>query len=250
MTKWTKETSAAGQAEIEPQLSTYQRAMRERLLAAPVVPAPGPWRPVFAYEYGIPVGGLLGIGFATAPAPDPGTGTGTGTGTGHDLVMVVSSDGHGLFDAVTGEKIARDRDPDPQHSTPDAVPDLSCPGLGPITGSRVRIAGLFGGGLHTTTADGWTLEVVTPAWPNERILLSTDGGLPHAGPHGEQWWHIFHANRSTFRAAGFSPSGRTIAVATSSDLSLWTREGLGGRVSRRATSAHVSYSPSRDSSPI
>ncbi|MBL3670953.1 hypothetical protein JL475_34405 [Streptomyces sp. M2CJ-2] len=209
MTKWTKKAAPVEQAGRESELSAYQQAMRNRLLAAPVVPAPAPWRSVF--ESRIPVGGLLGIGFATHPD------------SGHDLVIVVSGDGHGLFDAVTGEKIARDRDPDPEDSTPDAVADLSCPGLGPITGSRVHIAGLFGGGLHTTTADGWALEVVTPVWPNERVLLSTDGGLPHAGPHGEEWWHIFHSNYSTFRAAGFSPSGQAIAVATSSDLSLWTR---------------------------
>ncbi|MDQ1051587.1 hypothetical protein QFZ76_009823 [Streptomyces sp. V4I2] len=161
--KWTKKAAPVEQSEREPELSAYQRAMRNRLLAAPVVPAPEPWQPVFEYAYGVPVGGLLGIGFATHPA------------SGHDLVMVVSHDGHGLFDAVTGEKIARDRDPAPEDSTPDAVADLSCPGLGPITGSRVRIAGLFGGGLHTTTTDGWTLEVVTPAWPNERVLLATVG---------------------------------------------------------------------------
>ncbi|MEU1694244.1 hypothetical protein [Streptomyces hirsutus] len=207
MAKWTKKAAPVEQAGHESELSAYQQAMRDRLLAAPVVPAPEPWQPVFASR--VPVGGLLGIGFATHPD------------SGHDLVMVVSGDGHGLFDAVTGEKIARGRDP--EDSTPDAVADLSCPGLGPITGSRVHIAGLFGGGLHTTTADGWALEVVTPAWPNERVLLSSDGGLPHAGPHGEEWWHIFHSNYSTFRAAGFSPSGQTIAVATSSDLSLWTR---------------------------
>ncbi|MEU6092466.1 hypothetical protein ABZ865_37965 [Streptomyces sp. NPDC047085] len=207
--KWTKKAAPLEQSEYEPELSAYQRAMRNRLLAASVVPAPEPWQPVF--ESCVPVGGLLGIGFATHPE------------SGHDLVMAVSHDGHGLFDAVTGAKIARDRDPDPEDSTPDAVADLSCPGLGPITGSRVRIAGLFGGGLHTTTADGWTLEVVTPAWPNDRVLLSTDGGLPHAGPHGERWWHIFHSDYSELRAVGFSPSGKTIAVATSSDISLWTR---------------------------
>ncbi|MGC5342090.1 hypothetical protein, partial [Streptomyces sp. DT171] len=140
------------------------------------------------------------------------------------LVMVVSVDGHGLFDTVTGEKIARDRDPDPDGSTPDAVPDLSCPGLGPIASTRVRIAGLFGGGLHTTTEDSWTLEVVSPEWPHDRVLLSTDGGIPHNGPHGDSWWHIFDSNYSELRAAGFSPSGRTLAVATSSDLTLWTRQ--------------------------
>jgi hypothetical protein len=203
VTKWTKKAAPVEQ----PELSGYQQALRARLLAAPVVPAPEPWQRV-AF---VPVGGLLGIGFASHPED------------GRDLVMVVSHDGHGLFDAVTGEKIARDRDPDPEDSTPDAVADLSCPGLGPISGSRVRIAGLFGGGLHTTTADGWTLEVVTPAWPNDRVLLSGDGGLPHPGPHGERWWHIFHSNYSELRTVGFSPSGQTIAVATSSDISLWTR---------------------------
>ncbi|MFJ8908272.1 hypothetical protein ACIRIU_25255 [Streptomyces sp. NPDC102351] len=206
-----KKAAPVEQAEREFELSAYQQTMRNRLLAAPVVPPPAPWRPVFEHTYGTSVGGLLGIGFASHPE------------SSHDLVMAVSHDGHGLFDAVTGEKIARDRAPNPEDSTPDAVADLSCPGLGPITGSRVHIAGLFGGGQHTTTEDGWHLGVVTPAWPNERILLSIDGGLPHAGPHGEKWWHIFHSNYSTFRAAGFSPSGQTIAVATSSDLSLWTR---------------------------
>ncbi len=213
MMKWTKETPPAGQSDHEPELSDYQRAMRIRILAAPLVPAPDPWRPVFEYEYGVPVGGLVGIGFVTDPD------------TGHDLAMVVSHDGHGLFDAVTGEKIARDRDAGPEDSSRDADPALWCPGLGPAAGSRVRIAGLFGGGLHTTSGDGWRLEVVAPAWPNERVLLSRDGGLPHSGPHGERWWHIFHSHYSELRAAGFSPSGQTLAVATSSDLSLWTRGG-------------------------
>ncbi|PWJ07586.1 hypothetical protein DKG34_09005 [Streptomyces sp. NWU49] len=207
MTKWTKKEAPVERPDLEPKLSAYQREMRERLLAAPVLPAPEPWRRI-AYT---PIGGLLGIGFASHP------------GTGHDVVMVVSHDGHGLFDAVTGKKIARDRDPDPEDSTPDTAADLSCPGLGPVAGSRVHIAGLFGGGLHTTTADGWTLEVVVPAWPHERVLLSRDGGLPHRGPHGERWWHVFHSSYSELRAAGFSPSEQTIAVATSSDVSLWTR---------------------------
>ncbi|MGY6019900.1 hypothetical protein [Streptomyces spinosirectus] len=186
----------------------------QRLLAAPVVQAPEPWRRV-AY---VPVGGLLGIGFTSHP------------GTCQDLVMVVSHDGHGLFDAVTGEKIARDRDPDDEDDDEDdedgdrdADPAQWCRGLGPVAGSRVRVAGLYGGGLHAFGGDGWKLEVAAPAWPNERVLLSRDGGLPHSGPHGERWWHIFQSHYSELRAAGFSPSGQTLAVATSSDLSLWTR---------------------------
>lgn len=149
-------------------LSEYQQRLRDRFLDAPVVSAPPPWRPV---GRGTPVGGLQGIGFAVHPE------------SGHDMVMVMSLDGRGLFDAVTGEKIVRDRHPDPDTATPDASPDLACPGLGPVTGTRVRIAGLFGGGLHRTTPDGWCIDVVAPEWPNERVLLSADGGACK-GQHG------------------------------------------------------------------
>ncbi|MFD8297169.1 hypothetical protein ACFV13_13220 [Streptomyces bauhiniae] len=185
----------------------YQRALRDRYLAAPVMPAPSPWRPVG--EGTVPVGGLLGIGFAVHPE------------TGRDLVMVVSSSGHGLFDAVTGERLARDHDPDPETGTPDLSPDLTCPGLGPVAGTPIPIAGLFGGGLHSGSGTGWTVRVVSPDWPHDRVLLSADGGV-NAGPPGGTWWHIFHSTYSEFRAAGFSPTGRTLAVATSSDLALWT----------------------------
>jgi hypothetical protein len=189
-------------------LTECQQELRERFLSTPVMPAPGPWQPVF--DRRVPVGGLVGIGFAADP------------GLSNDLVMVVSHDGHGLFDTTTGAKIARDRAPDPDSASPDAVPDLACPGLGPVAGTRVRIAGLFGGGLHTTTEDGWTVKVVSPEWPNHRVVLSADGGLCR-GPAGEKWWHFFHADYSELRAAGFSLSGRTLAVATSSDLTLWSR---------------------------
>ncbi|TLS45738.1 hypothetical protein FE633_13305 [Streptomyces montanus] len=189
-------------------ITEYQQRIRERYLAAPVMAAPTPWRSV--QDRRIPIGGLLGIGFAVHPV------------TGHELVMVVSHNGHGLFDAVTGEKIARDHDPDTATSTPDAHPDLACPGLGPVAGTPVRISGLFGGGLHRTTPDGWTLDVVSPDWPHDRVILSADGGA-HQGPPGGTWWHVFHSNYSELRTAGFSPSGCTMAVATSSDLTLWTR---------------------------
>ncbi len=189
-------------------ITEYQQQLRARYLAAPVMAAPEPWRAVL--DSRTPIGGLQGIGFGIHPD------------TGQDLVMVTSLDGHGLFDTVTGEKVARDRDPDPETSTPDAAPDLSCPGLGPLAGTRVQIAGLFGGGLHSTSGDGWTADVITAEWPNERVILSADGGA-HNGEPGGTWWHILHSKYSTLRTAGFSPTGRTLAVATSSDLTLWTR---------------------------
>ncbi|MFI9150131.1 hypothetical protein [Streptomyces sp. NPDC053367] len=187
--------------------SPYQRELRDRLLSVPEVEAPAPWRRV--WDRGTAVGGLLGVGFATGPAD------------GRDLVLVESTAGLGLFDAETGERLARDRDPD--HDGPEWERDLTCPGIGPLAGTPVRMAGLYGGGLHSGASGGWVVEVVGPEWPHHRVLLSRGTSMPYRVPHGEGWWHVFDANRSELRAAGFSPSGRTLAVATSSDLILWTR---------------------------
>lgn len=185
-------------------LTDFQRDLRARFLAAPTVPAPPPWRPADCHV--VAVGGLLGVGFAADP------------GTGRDLLLVASTRGLGLFDTVTGERLARDHEPD--SGWPDDN-DLTCQGIGPIAQHRVPMAGLAGGGLHTGTS-GWSVDIARPDWPNERVLLST--GSPYTGgAHGETWWHIFHSRHSELRAAGFSPSGATLVVATSSDISLWTK---------------------------
>lgn len=39
-------------------------------------------------------------------------------------------------------------------------PDLTCPGIGVLADAHIRLAGLFGGGLHQVTADGWSLDMV------------------------------------------------------------------------------------------
>ncbi|MFF2749332.1 hypothetical protein ACFVVA_27780 [Kitasatospora sp. NPDC058048] len=186
-------------------LTPHQQHLRDRIMAAGVTAPPEPWRPVGRGL--IAVGGLLGIGFAVHPE------------SGHDLVLTVSHGGHGLFDAVTGLKLARDHEP---AEDPDGL-DLSCPGLGQVADVRIPVAGTWGGGLHTAAEGGWHIEVVAPEWPHHRVLLASGRG-PWQGEHGESWWLVLDSDRSVFRAAGFSPTGRTLAVATSSDLTLWSRQ--------------------------
>ncbi|WP_051830223.1 hypothetical protein [Streptomyces novaecaesareae] len=82
---------------------------------------------------------------------------------------------------------------------------------------RIPVAGLWGGGLHTGAEGGWHVEIAAPEWPHHRVLLATGRG-PWQGEHGESWWQVFDSSWSTLRA-----TGRTLAVATSSDLTLWTR---------------------------
>nr|WP_206325165.1 MULTISPECIES: hypothetical protein [unclassified Streptomyces] len=86
-----------------------------------------------------------------------------------------------------------------------------------VLGGHAAVSGLtdigFGGGLHSTNGDSWSVDVEAPDRPHHRIPLSDHGGGRH----------VLHSTWSTLRAAGFSPSGQTLAVTTSSDLTLGTR---------------------------
>jgi hypothetical protein len=63
--------------------------------------------------------------------------------------------------------------------------------------------------------------VVSPDWPNEQVLLSS--GDVYRGQLGADWWHVYHADVHAVRVAGFSSSGRTLAIASSGELTLYTR---------------------------
>ena len=167
---------------------------RRRLEALPVTEPPAPWRRTLA----VGVGGLTEIGFGEAPD--------------RDLLLVVSSMGRGVFDCVTGERVARDRaEPD------DAWYDETClraAGLGPLEGATIRLAGLHGGGLPSTSGMGWGAWAEYLNWPVCDLLLTRD------------WDWIWDESaqvtkvgqESEFRAFGFSYTGRTLVIATSSDV--------------------------------
>lgn len=153
------------------------------------------------------MGGLTGVGFGLDPD------------SGEDLILVTSHQGRGVLSCVTGERVARD--PDPEPAWPDEYA-LTCQGIGPLAGAVIGICGLMGGGLHTTTTDGWSLHVVAPDWPIENVLLAKGGG-PYTGEAGSTWWHIHREETCELRAAGFSPTGRTLAIASSCALTLFAR---------------------------
>ncbi|MGH3761715.1 hypothetical protein [Actinophytocola sp.] len=187
---------------------TYADELRARFRHAPVGPPQPPWRPLVAAPTAVAVGGLLGVGFATHP------------GDGVDLLLVASSQGRGLFDGATGERVARD--PDPDFDYPDGQ-DLCCTGIGILAGVRVPLAGLFGGGLHRVTPDGWMLDIVTPDWPAERVVLSAPSQDPFGEPDRGGWQVIHDETVCELRAVGFSPTGTTLVIASSCDFIMFTR---------------------------
>ena len=74
------------------------------------------------------------------------------------------------------------------------------------------------------TKDGWFAERLVLDWPDESLLLTPPGswvyGVLHGKPH--DFTKVFED--CEIRAWGFSWTGRTLLLATSSDITIYGRE--------------------------
>jgi hypothetical protein len=178
---------------------TDRERLIENLRAWPVTVNPPGWRQVTVAA----VGGLSAVGFSAS-------------GEG---LLVVSTSGLGVFDGASGERVARDAD------APGKIDrgSLTAEGIGPLAGERVRVAGIHGGGLHRTTADGWRVEIAYPDWPDAEILLMARGVSFDEPTGGAGCFKIAHSEPPV--ACGFSPDGRFLVLAESHTLRWWARAG-------------------------
>src|SRR6187455_1463149 len=108
-----------------------------------------PWRIVGGFG----IGGLTEVGFAD----------------GTDDLLVVSSQGRGLFDCLTGERLARDHEEMFENTDESG---LTAPGIGRHSNTIFRLAGLQGGGLASFTRDGWGIHIVQLPWPIHVVFLT------------------------------------------------------------------------------
>lgn len=164
----------------------------------PISDVPAPWSAIG----GSAVGGLTEIGFV----PDT------------DDLLVVSSQGRGLFDTLTGEKLSRDYEEFFDNSDPMG---FSAPGIGRASGLNVPLAGLRGGGLPRITHDGWMIDVIQLPWPRHVMFLSSNY-KPCYDDSGDAW-KICDDGACEYRMAGFSPSGRAFVFASSCELVIYGR---------------------------
>ena len=159
---------------------------------------PAPW----ALVSSISVGGLRSVGF------DRNT----------DLLLIVSSQGRGVVDCLSGVKIARDEEEYYENEE-----HLEAKGIGLIENKIINMAGLFGGGLPTTTEDNWSLESVTINWPAKSILLVEPGSDLYGSIHNYPDKFSKIEEMDTIKAYGFSHTGKTLIIATSSDVTIYGR---------------------------
>ena len=171
--------------------------VRRNVRAAVAGPPPLPWRQITT----IAIGGLTEIGFADDS----------------ELILVLSWQGRGVVDGETGDRLARDRSDDRVDWY--GRDSLIARGFGPLDGRQIRLCGLWGGGLSTFTKDGWQAHSLTLEWPDEHLLLTE----PHVDLYKTKaQLHKLRVERET-RAFGFSPTGKTLVIATSSDLTIMGR---------------------------
>jgi hypothetical protein len=177
-----------------------QEKLRWRLEQLPYEPVPSPWTLPGNHS----VGGLTEVGYAEES----------------DDLLAVSSSGRGLYDCITGNRSARDRNVTWE---PADHAGLNATGIGKHANSVVRVAGLRGGGLATRTQDGWGLYVVPLPWPIHVVFLTSNGA--HVADPSGQVTKLCNDEPCEFRAAGFSPTGRSFVVATSGEIMIYGRSG-------------------------
>ena len=181
--------------------------MIDRVRTAPVRQPPPPWRLLAAHG----VGGLTDVGF----------------GRGSDLLLVVSSQGRGVFDCLTGARVARDSTmPEVGEESWQDEYELDARGIGPLGGQSVRTSGLAGGGLPLMTRDRWTVERLILDWPIESLLLVPPDSWIYETRAGRSSEFTKIAEEMEVRAWGFSPTGRSLILATSSDVTIYGRATL------------------------
>ncbi len=147
------------------------------------------------------IGGLLSVGFSK----------------NEHFLLVLSSEGRGVFDCFTGEKVARDNEKDGDWYK---SAELKCEGIGPIENETINMAGMDGGGLRSGNDEGDHLHLISPFWPKQDILFCSNWKHYLSDNTFENCFRIWSGYEP--RAYGFSPSGMTFAVADSAELYIYT----------------------------
>lgn len=200
--RWFRRKMPHPGSAFGPRKGVVPEHLRERFDYLDSLPAgdpPAPWRRVASPA----VGGLLQVGFAA----------------GTDLLLIVSHSGRGVVDCATGERLARD---DGDYWADRSA--LEADGIGPLDEQRVRIAGAGGGGLSRQTEDGWAIELHPLSWPAEELILCPPGeDMLLQAPGAGRSLAKLRPFPSELRAFGFSPTGRSLVIATASDVEIFHR---------------------------
>jgi hypothetical protein len=147
------------------------------------------------------VGGLLNVGFSKNKT---------------SLLLVISSTGRSIVDCTTGLRVERDYE---KYVGLDEY-GLTCIGIGVLKDECITISGPHGGGLPQSNSVGESLEIVSPNWPENDLILCRERKCSIIEGH-QSYCNIIYTEH--LRGVGFSWCGNYIVAACGSDLDIWQR---------------------------
>ncbi|QOT11144.1 MULTISPECIES: hypothetical protein [unclassified Paenibacillus] len=134
-------------------------------------------------------------------------------------LVLISSSGYSLTQAITGTVIHRDRDSD---LTEDHMSGDHLSFRIPLSRQDISIFGFESGdGIHATN-DGWMLEVIHPWWPRASVIL--DQVFVPNYEYLKQATMIDLNRLDGKIKCGFSPSGKHFVILGSGGALLYSRE--------------------------
>lgn len=152
------------------------------------------------------IGGLQNVGYAPKS----------------DLLMVLSTQGQGIFNCRNGEQLARSYN-DLDWVEFDEITNAVA-GFDLLKGQVVKTFGLYGGdGLLKTTSDGWALMAVQHKVRGIGLAhhISTHVIIKQSGTQLKM--KVAEDGACELRAFGFSETGMSFVVATSCELIIYCR---------------------------
>lgn len=175
--------------------------LKEKLLKLKIESPPNPWR----LKTAISVGGLESVGFDRHS----------------DNLLIVSSQGRGVVNCLTGEKTARDYNDDWDFEKYYRY--LEVQGIGDLARKNISMAGLYGGGLPIWTEDGWELYSIILNWPEEMIILVEPDSSLYGSICNRSDNFVLIEKDAHIRAYGFSYTNKSFIIATTSDVIIYSR---------------------------
>lgn len=153
------------------------------------------------------IGGLLEIGFKS----------------NSDLLMVLSSQGRGIFDCIKGEKIERDNFDYYMEKWNSELGIVD--GFGILKNEVIKCGGFEAPNIiKQETNDNWTVEIkkeIRPNWQNKNLEAEVMY-LSNKKNNERIEVDVFHYGID--RGYGFSDTGNSFVVGTSSEIKIWKKE--------------------------
>lgn len=138
-------------------------------------------------------------------------------------LMVLSGQGRGIFDALSGEKLIRDHSDYYMDEWDDETAIVR--GFEFLDGVEVICGGFEAPNpLRQTTKDGWQIVIEKEKrldWKQDNVDSTV---LYLVNNQQEQSIEIDYSPYGYDRAIGFSDSGGTFVLATSSEVNIWVKE--------------------------